>query len=33
METNGQEIITEKTINNKEYKMREFSNLCRKIYF
>ena len=30
METNGQEIITEKTINNKEYKMREFSNLCRK---
>ena len=30
MESNGQEIITEKTINNKEYKMREFSNLCRK---
>ena len=24
-----QEIITEKTINNKEYKMRQFSALCR----
>ena len=30
MESNGQEIITEKTLHNKEYKMREFSNLCRK---
>ena len=30
MENNGQEIITQKTFNNKEYKMREFSNLCRK---
>ena len=26
----NQEIITEKTLHNKEYKMREFSNLCRK---
>jgi hypothetical protein len=29
MENNNKEIITEKTLHNKEYKMRQFSKLCK----
>ena len=29
MENNEEEIITEKTLHNKEYKMRQFSKLCK----